>query len=186
MTSKRQSAKGKKINPHFWVFCEGETEEAYIRFLRSKYRLPVEIIPKIAGCDISRRYIQSYKRDKPTHKKDMDFLVYDADVPETLERLKNIPSVTLITSNPAIELWFLLHYKNQKNPITENDCIKELCKRNRNSYKKGIIDDALSKELNEKYNDACKRAKLLQNFNNPSTNMHLLIEVLEKVKTEKL
>jgi hypothetical protein len=67
MSSKRKAPKGKKINPHFWVFCEGETEEAYIRHLRLEYRLPVEIIPKIAGCDISTRYIQSYKKDKPGH-----------------------------------------------------------------------------------------------------------------------
>jgi len=67
MSSKRKASKGKKINPHFWVFCEGETEEAYIRYLRSEYRLPVDIISKISGCDISRRYIQSYKRGKPIH-----------------------------------------------------------------------------------------------------------------------
>ena len=147
MKSKRQASKGKKINPHFWVFCEGETEEAYVRFLRSKYRLPVEIVSKIAGCDISSRYIQTYKRDKPSHKKDMDFLIYDADVPEILERLKKIQSVTLIASNPAIELWFLLHYKNQKTVIAENDCIKELCNRNKNQYKKGFIDDALNRNF---------------------------------------
>ena len=62
MSSERQASKGKKINPHFWVFCEGKTEEAYIRFLRSEYRLPVEIVTKIAGCDISERYIRSYKK----------------------------------------------------------------------------------------------------------------------------
>lgn len=77
----------------------------------------------------------------------MDFLIYDADVPEILERLKKIQSVTLIASNPAIELWFLLHYKNQKTVIAENDCIKELCNRNKNQYKKGFIDDALSRNF---------------------------------------
>jgi len=25
----RKPSKGKKIRPHFWVFCEGQTEEAY-------------------------------------------------------------------------------------------------------------------------------------------------------------
>jgi hypothetical protein len=104
MNSKRQVSKGKRINPNFWVFCEGETEEAYIRFLRIEYRLPVEIIPKIAGFDISPRYIHSFKKGKPRHEKDRDFLVYDADVPEVLEKLKQIPGVILIASNPAIEL----------------------------------------------------------------------------------
>jgi len=73
MGSKRTQSRGKKINPHFWVFCEGETEEAYVRFLRSEFRLPVEIIPKIAGCDIDSRYIQSSKKGQPVHPKDKDF-----------------------------------------------------------------------------------------------------------------
>lgn len=73
MSSKRHLSKGKRINPHFWVFCEGKTEEAYIRFLRTEYRLPVEIIPKIVGCDISSRYIRSFKKGKPKHEKDKVF-----------------------------------------------------------------------------------------------------------------
>ena len=143
MSSERQASKGKKINSHFWVFCEGKTEEAYIRFLRSEYRLPVEIVTKIAGCDISERYIRSYKKGKPTLKKDKDFLIYDADVPGILYKLKKIDSAILVASNPAVELWFLLHYKNQIAYITEDDCIRELSNRNRNSYKKGLIDKIL-------------------------------------------
>lgn len=59
MSSKRRASKGKRINPHYWVFFEGETEEAYIHFLRSEYRLPIEIVSKIAGSSISSRFIQS-------------------------------------------------------------------------------------------------------------------------------
>jgi hypothetical protein len=186
VSSKRQASKGKKINPHFWVFCEGETEEAYVRYLRAEYRLPLEIIPKIAGCDINSRYIQSYKKGKPTHKKDKDFLVYDADVPETLERLIHIPSVLLITSNPAIELWFLLHYKNQTAQITEDECIRQLSNRNHNNYKKGFIDTPLKTRLREKCKEAAIRSKNLILHNNPSTNMHVFVECLERAKKEKI
>ncbi len=184
MSSKRQAPKGKRINPHFWVFCEGETEESYICFLRSQYRLPVEIIPKIAGCDINLRYIKSYKKGKPQHEKDKDFLVYDADVPLVLEKLKQIPNVTLIASNPAIELWFLLHYKNQTAGITEDECLRQLSNRTHNNYKKGVIDDHLQKQLAEKRTEACKRSKQLRLYENPSTNMHILIEMLEKARKE--
>lgn len=183
MKSKRQESKGKKINPHFWVFCEGETEAAYIRFLRSEYRLPVEIVPKVAGCDIDERYIESYKDGKPTHEKDRNFLVYDADVPEVLEKLNKINSSVLIASNPAIELWFLLHYKNQTTPLTVADCIRELENRNNIEYKKGTIDNSLRKRLKEKCGDACKRSKVLSRFDNPSTNMYVIIEALERAKT---
>jgi len=182
MRNKRQASKGKKINPHFWVFCEGKTEESYISFLRSEYRLPLEIITKTAGCDINERYIKSYKRGKPSHPKDKNFLVYDADVAEILNTLRNIKSATLIASNPAVELWFLLHYKNQTAYITGDDCIRELSNRNRNNYKKGLIDNTLKVKLREKCSDACSRAKRLTLYNNPSTNMNIFIDELETAK----
>lgn len=186
MKSKRQASKGKKINPHFWVFCEGETEEAYIQFLRSEYRLPIEIIPKIAGSCINERYIKNYKKGKPTHEKDKDFLIYDADVSEVLEKLKKIDSTILIASNPTIELWFILHYKNQKAELSGDDCIRELSNRNRNNYKKGTLDSSLKIKLKEKCKDACKRSKDLKLFENPSTNMYIFIEDLEKAKKGKV
>ena len=37
--SKRNKPKGKRINPTYWVFCEGKTEETYVAYLRTKYRL---------------------------------------------------------------------------------------------------------------------------------------------------
>lgn len=182
MASNRTASKGKKINPHYWVFCEGETEEAYVSFLRSKYRIPIEIISRLVGNKITSRMINKCKQDKPTHEKDKDFLMYDADVPETLERLKTIRSAILITSNPSIELWFLLHYKNQTAHITSKDCIKELINRNRKEYKKGIIDNQLGSKLAENCLKACDRAKNLKLFNNPSSNINVFIEELEKHK----
>lgn len=182
MVSKRSASKGKKINPHFWVFCEGETEEAFVCFLRSKYRIPIEIVTKIIGNKITPRIIKSYKQNKPTHPKDKDFLMYDADVSETLEKLKTIKTAVLIASNPSIELWFLLHYKYQTASTTTKDCIKELCKRNKNIYKKGIIDTQLKSKLTENWTKACGRAKTLTLYNNPSSNMFIFIEELEKVR----
>lgn len=184
MGRSRQASKGKKIRPHFWVFCEGKTEQAYVCFLRSKYRIPIEIIPKIVGSEIDERFIKSYKRDKLTHEKDIDFLMYDADVPNVLERLKGLKSATLLASNPCIELWFLLHYKNQKANITTDDCIKELRNRNHSSYRKGVIDKKLSEKLNEKCDIACKRADQLKLYDNPSSNVSELIKILEEVKKE--
>lgn len=182
MGSKRRASKGKRINPHFWVFCEGETEEAYVCFLRSKYRIPIEIVPKVVGNKITQRFIESYKQGKPTHDKDKDFLMYDADVPKVLEKLKSIKSTVLIVSNPSIELWFLLHYKNHTANITANKCIRELSNRNRNTYKKGIIDQQLEIKLSANYTKASERAKKLTLFNNPSSNINSFIEELENVK----
>jgi len=185
MGRKRAASKEKKINPTFLVFCEGETEEAYIALLRSKYRIPIEIVPKVLGNKINEHLIKRIKKERPVHEKDKDFLVYDADVPEILEKLKRIRNVTLIASNPAIELWFLLHFKNQTANISTKECIRELSNRIRREYKKGTIEGPLEEKLMESCQKACKRAKNLELFLNPSTNMYLLIENLEKEK-EKL
>ncbi len=182
MSRRRNQPKGKKINPHYWVFCEGETEEAYIKHLRSKYRLPIEIISKVSGHEIDEKYINRHKKGKLTHSKDKDFLIYDSDIPEVLEKLKKIESTHLIASNPSIELWFLLHYKNCRGHISEADCIRELENRNRSVYKKGSLDKALKSRLDEKRQDACKRAKNLNLYENPSSNMFEFIEELEKWK----
>lgn len=182
MTSKRNAPRGKKINPHYWVFCEGETEEAYVQLLRSIFRIPIEIVPKIVGNKITQRFINNSKQGKPQHPKDKDFLMYDGDVPIVIERLKTISSALLITSNPSIELWFLLHYKNQTAHISSEACIKQLCNRNKNKYKKGLIDPKLESKLTQCLQKACARSKQLTLYENPSSNMHLLIEELENAK----
>ena len=178
MSRKRRPSRGKKINPTYFVFCEGETEESYINFLKSLYRIPsIHIHAKIGGNNITKEYIKNYKQNKPTHEKDLNFLFYDLDVPELLTRLKKIGCAVLLVSNPSVELWFLLHYKNQTANVNSADCYREMNNRNR-TYKKGIIDDRLKKKLTEKIDDALKRAKKLKKYKNPSSTVYKLIEKL--------
>jgi hypothetical protein len=184
MANKRAPSKRKKINPHFWVFCEGETEESYVCFLRSKYRLPIEIVPKIVGNKITPKLIRNSKQNNPTHPKDRDFLMYDADVPEVLEKLRKIDFAELIISNPCIELWFLLHYKNQTAHITTSECIKEVSNRNRNTYKKGTIDNHLEARLTQNCFKAVERTLKLKLYDNPSTSMYQFLLELEKSKKD--
>jgi hypothetical protein len=183
--SKRNKPRGKKINPTYWVFCEGKTEESYIAFLRTKYRLPIEIISKVAGSSINSNYIKKTKQGKPTDSKDRDFLMYDGDVTSIIDQLKKLDEATMIISNPSIELWFLFHYKNQKASITVEECIRELCNRNRTQYKKGVLDKKLMEKLDGEYKKACERSKESRLFNNPSSNVYEMIEALEEVKPGK-
>lgn len=183
MGSNRAAPRGKKINPTFWVFCEGETEAAYIAKLRSQYRIPIEIIAKVAGNKITNQYIDKCKQGKPKHEKDKDFLVYDADVTELLQKLRSIKETKLIASKPCIELWFLLHYKNQISFINGKDCIRELNNRNRNTYHKGLIDKPLEEKLSANQSKACERGRRLKLFKNPSSNMYEIIDELERART---
>ena len=182
MAGKRKPSKGKKINPTLFIFCEGKTEESYINFLKSFYRIPsIHIHPKIGGNNITEAYITNYKQDKPTHEKDETFLMYDLDVPEILTRLTKIKKCTLLLSNPCVELWFLLHYKNQKANTTSEQCYREMSNRNK-SYKKGYIDNKLKEKLKSKIDDALKRAKDLNENNNPSSTIYKLIDALKELK----
>lgn len=184
MGKRRRSPKGKKINPTLFVFCEGDTEVAYINLLKSFFRLPsIQIHPKIGGNNISSVYIKKYKMDKPTDEKDINYLMYDIDVPAILERLKKIEDCELLLSNPCIEIWFLLHYKNQ---TANNDCsffCKELYNRNK-TYKKGLIDNRLKERLCEKSLEAIKRAKMLNDYDNPSSTIYRLLEKLIELKSD--
>ena len=175
--TQRHSSKERKINPHYWIFCEGETEESFICYLRARYRIPIEIVPKVAGSSINPKYIANHKKGKPTHEKDRDFLLYDADEPNVLDKLKEL-NAKLLLSNPCIELWFLLHYKNQTSNISSDNCLHELRNRNK-SYVKGTIDYKLKEKLDSKTKEACNRAKKLTLYKNPSSNIFEFIEILE-------
>ena len=184
MARKRGKSKGKKINPTLFVFCEGKTEEAYVNFLKSLYRIPsIHIRSKIAGNNITYAIIKNYKKGMPTDDKDRNFLMYDSDVPEIVNRLKSIKDCILLLSNPSIELWFLLHYKNQTAHITSPECCRQLSNRNGN-YKKGVMDLKLKEKLITKRNEALKRAKFLNQNNNPSSSIYQLIEILLSLKTD--
>lgn len=185
MSRKRKPSRGKKIKPTFFVFCEGKTEVQYIKFLKSQYRIPLEIDSTIKSISINARYIRSYKKSSPIHKKDQTFLLYDLDVPGVLNKLSIIKGVKLLVSNPCIELWFLLHLKEQNGVINCKKCNSDLDKKSK-GYKKGIISILLKEQLKNKQLKAINRAKKLKQFNNPSSSIYLLLDELEKIKKENL
>ncbi len=117
----------RKMRPMFLVLCEGETEEAYVNFLKQRYRLPIKIVSKIIGSNISQRLIDTYKdelSDNPSEVR--TFLMYDGDVKEVLEALERCNCIKLI-SKPCIEIWFISHYKRvSEAELTSDACIKRL------------------------------------------------------------
>jgi len=181
MTKYPRKSKGKEISPTFFVFCEGESEEAYIGFIRSKYRIPIRIRSKISRTKINQRYVQSTLRFQPKHEKDRHFLLYDIDRPEMLERLQSINGSVLLVSNPCIELWFILHICNQTAEATAGQIFKKL-ERKCNNYAKGYICEELKKKLNTETENACIKAKKLSLYNNPSTSIFRLIDEIKNVQ----
>ena len=186
MRKERNQKPPRKMKPVFLVFCEGDTEETYINFLRQKYRLPVKVIPHITGLSISpsiiQRHIQAEKID-PSDKI-TSFLMYDLDREEIIVKIAACKNSVSISSNPSVELWFLLHSIDQHASISTDRCITALRKAASEwvDYKKGLLSNQQKTVLWNSRTLASERAKLLPNGKNPSSFVYLLIDEMEKIK----
>lgn len=180
MARKSKQPKGKKMNPTFFVFCEGKTEAAYVDLLRRSFRVPVEIITKVSDSNISQPYIDRCKRERFTTPDDKTFLMFDLDVSGMLEHLKKLKRTTLLLSNPCIEYWFLLHYKDVNKEITSAECLADLIK-TVPDYTKGAFSATLKNDLIGHLADATTRAKNKKPYSNPSSTIHLLTDLMLKI-----
>ena len=181
MARKERQPKGKTMRPNYFVFCEGDTEVAYIETLRAHYRLPIHIIAKKTLLNITAALVERCKSIYVQTKDDQTYLMYDLDVATMLDRLQKIPNTTLLCSNPCFELWLLLHYTDQKTELTSERCVSRLAAFIK-QYKKGCIPDEVKKYLMETFPTAMERAKNLTVYTNPSTTVYKLSEDLEKLK----
>lgn len=175
MARKAKQPRGKKMNPTFFVFCEGKTEAAYIDLLRRSFRVPVEIIARVSDSNISQPYIDRCKRDRFTTSDDKTFLMFDLDVPGMLEHLRKIKDTVLLLSNPCIEYWFLLHFKDTNKELSSAECFAML-KSVDADYAKGGFSPVMKNVLIDAIEDASKRAKSKNAYSNPSSTVHLLTD----------
>ena len=88
----------------------------------------------------------------------------------------------MLLSNPCFEIWFLLHSKDQNAAIETDALIKELKKSAPvwKNYSKSAFTDTQKSFLNDKKEVAVERAKKLQEFQNPSTGIYKLIDMLKE------
>ena len=93
MGRQKRKSKGKTMKPNFFVFCEGESEVAYISHLRSQYRAPIQIIPRKSDSNISVRYIENCKREYVATQNDKTFLMFDLDVKYSRCSIAGVESV---------------------------------------------------------------------------------------------
>jgi RloB-like protein len=173
-------SKGKEIKPTFFVFCEGESEEAYISFVRSSRRISIQIKAKVAKNKINQKYVNRNLKPTSDPSKDKFFLLYDIDTPGMLDKLQSIKDAILLVSNPCFELWYILHTRNHSAEVNSQQCVEKLermCK----DYRKGYICGKLRHELTTGEEKAIANAKKHTLYNNPSTSVYLLIEELNKL-----
>ena len=136
------------------------------------------------GNKISEKVINRNLKYSQRQDKDRIYLMYDIDVEGFHDKLIDIKKKTgseLLLSNPCFELWYILHYYNQSSEISTDNCVKKiesLCP----DYTKGAIPSKLKEKLEIKCIDAIKKAKNLETHKNPSTNIYLFVEELERIK----
>lgn len=179
MARKTRVSKGKTMRPNYFVFCEGETEVSYVKFLRSQYRVPIQIIAKKSDSNISIKFVENSKREYERTDNDKTFLMFDLDVPDILPRLQKIPKAILLVSNPCFELWFLLHLTDIHDPLNTEECLNRLLVRVPD-YLKGKLTEEHKKVLTDNVDIATQRAQALSQNGNPSTTVYLLIKFLSK------
>lgn len=183
MARRRTERPSRQMKPVFLIFCEGETEETYLDYLKQTYRSPIKIISKVGGGDISQRLIDARRKELKISKNDkvLVFLMYDMDVPSVNERLMKCNAYKML-SNPTIELWFLLHGKDCKSPISSEQALVELKESDSvwTEYQKAALTDTQKGYLWNHRLEATQRARVLENFANPSSGVFNLILSLEK------
>lgn len=189
MASKREPSPSMRMRKIALVICEGETEVSYINLLKNWYKSPIRIVSHIEGTKITPSLVESRTRELKISAWDKvnTFLMYDMDVAAVNEKLKKCKA-TMLLSNPCFELWPLLHAKEQKTAIGSDAVIKELKKRASvwRNYAKSSFTDTQQSFLKSNTDIAIERAKNLKEFQNPSTGIYKLIEILkETIRKEK-
>lgn len=183
MARKREERPPRKMKPVYIVFCEGETEDAYIHFLRQNYRSPIKIITTVLGNEIAPDIVQKKIDDVKIFADEnlTTFLMYDLDVSSVNAKLEKIAATKLL-SNPCIELWFALHSLKKPNPLTADECVKKLrqCGNAWKNYEKGRLTETQKKLLWNKRLESVDNAKSLTEDANPSSTVFRLIEKLEE------
>ena len=169
------------MKPVFLVLCEGETEEAYLGYLRQTYRSPIKIVPKVTGDSICQQLvIRKMKEVKlsPTERI-MVFLMYDRDVEAINDKIDKCKGVFLF-SNPCVELWFLLHNKAIMTSMNSDTCINALRKVGGvwSNYEKSVITETQKADVTGKVFKAIINAQKLSLYDNPSTSIYKLVEAI--------
>lgn len=183
------------------IVCEGsKTEPNYFRELVDHLRLNSANVEVDGESDSSPRSVVAHaiKRYQNDEEFDQIYCVFDRDehttFQEALQRIRESRKIPLnaIVSVPCFEYWLLLHFEFTTKPYARSgdrsaaDCVVFDLKRHLPGYAKGY--KKTFQELRDKLNVAIERSKRIiaqcemNQTDNPSTQTHLLVEYLNKLK----
>ena len=176
------------------IVCEGrETEVQYFRRfpvvpkkvveVRGVGKDPLRLVQR--ARDFAREY-----QSRTGYSYGQVWCVFDRDEHERFRQALQLAAQNkfqVAYSNPAFEIWYLLHFGFSDRPMTSHECCSALSERLGCSYEKNRswYDQLLSAQ-----EQAIEHAaRLLARYNspdpaqnNPSTTVHLLVQELRRLK----
>lgn len=193
--------KKRSRNPLILIGCEGknESERLYFSHFSSRdcrilFSTGNNTDPKGMFNDL-KKYMQ--KEDINSSYGDEIYLVLDTDL--DARRIKDIKEIendclnlgiTIITSSPTFEIWYLMHMRNNNLFFTSSKDVKSELKRLINNYKesmdiyplicantKGAIK--LAKDIEKNH---IRNGEKDDYYFNPHSKVYLILEELEKIK----
>ena len=188
---KKRTVRTRPLRQRFLVVCEGEkTEPNYFR----EFRVWVEV--KIVGTGKDTMDVVKHaerlrdEAQRQGREYDQCWAVFDLDefpsskFNDAIRRAQN-KGIQPAYSNPAFELWFLLHFEDRQTPITRQECQRRL-KRHLGGYTK--TKTGMRSLLEEQENTAINRAdRLCRSYqphnpahDNPCTTVYRLVKELKK------
>jgi len=175
-----------KIRPLYVIATEGAvTEEVYFKNVFRNRNIIMKLLPTKSGDSSPDKVLQrlnKHRREYGVSANEM-WLVIDRDrweintIHSVLSECKK-KGYNFILSNPCFEFWLLLHQPNPKQPLSCNECEKEL-----NKLIPGYIKSKYKTESIEgNVHLAVQNAKNIANKNNlhnpPNTAVYELVEKL--------
>lgn len=166
----------RNIKPLIYVFCEGESEIEYAKFLKEKYAEAVVMKKPVKGLfeEASNKFKKDVRYRNNAEITDEIWFFFDVDGGQTgswnknkkilsaLRKLRRKPNIRirLLMTTGCVEYWFLLHYKKISPSIqnlAEKERVLEMLTRYCDVYKKG--DSKAIRKIAENFKDAAINGK---------------------------
>lgn len=210
MRKRGKEVKGKKIKEKpkckIYIFCEGTTEEIYLRHFENR-TYNVEIIPVDSKHTdafgivlFAKEYIRREKLDLELG--DRGYCVFDSDpksnpdIKKTFDVLYGCKEKGLyeIFSNPSFEVWFVLHFREAPHGLTAIQMKHEVKRLVADTYPNYSETTDVYDFLLPRQGQALKRAKILHKSQqevhkavhshecNPYTDIFEFIDYMEVIK----
>ena len=195
----RRGFGSRKRNPVVYLICEGsETEIRYFKRFRSR-ECRIDIVPISSQYKSADKLVQKARASIGTNpyypdEGDIIWCVFDRDdnTDQMLSKAKQVATkegYKLAFSNPAFEVWFLLHFHNQVTPIENCDAAIKLLKqkgrleqyeKNKNVYDqlKPLQTLAIERAKSRVSMLANEHTEIISIQSNPVTTVAELVEYL--------